>query len=74
MMNDIAKEISPDPVVWTKPVINLAFQAIEDWFEANKASGSAAVDAATAPFVFTGPQKKLLFAAWLLAKNKIERA
>lgn len=53
---------------WDKPQINAALQAIEDWFELNKASGVTAVNTATAPFVFTGPQKKELFAYWLLHK------
>lgn len=53
---------------WDKPIINAALQAIEDWFEANKAAGSAAIDTATSPFIFTSPQKKLLFAYWLFHK------
>jgi hypothetical protein len=68
----VAKAFNPDSVRWKKPEINAALQAIEDWFEANKASGSAAVDTATAPFVFTGAEKKLLFAYWLLVKHNIE--
>jgi hypothetical protein len=57
-----------EPINMSKPRVNAAFQAIEDWFEANKAAGSAAIDAATAPDTFTGAQKKILFAVWLLQK------
>ena len=49
---------------YTKPEINDAIQAIEDWYEANRSEISTAIDAAT-PFSFTNPQKKLLGAYWL---------
>lgn len=52
-----------------KPTVNSAFQAIEDWYEANKAQISSDIDAATTPYVFTGAQKKLLGAYWLLQKS-----
>ncbi len=58
---------------WTKGQANLAFQAIENWFEVNKAGGSTAINNATAPFVFTGAEKKVLFAHWLLTKHQLER-
>lgn len=62
------------PVNYSKTQANLALQAIEDWFEANKASVSSAINAATSPFVFTTAQKKKLFAYWALKKYDIERA
>lgn len=55
------------PVTWTKPQINAALQAIEDWFEANRASLGAAIETA-APLQFAGPLKKRLVAFWLRQK------
>lgn len=59
------------PVNYTKPQINAALQAIEDWMEANKASLSQAINTATDPFVFTAAQKKELGRYWF--KQKFER-
>ncbi len=54
-------------VAHTKPQINAVLQAVEDWFEANRASLGAAMEAA-APGVFTGPQKKAIGSYWLRQK------
>jgi len=54
----------------TKPQINVALQAIEDWFEANRAALGAAIEAA-APGQFTGAQKLKLVKFWL--RSKFER-
>jgi hypothetical protein len=51
-------------VDFTKATINAALQAIEDWYETNKATGSTAIDTATSPYVFSNPFKKRLFAYW----------
>jgi len=51
----------------TKPQINVALQAIEDWFEANRAALGAAIEAA-APGQFTGAQKLKLVKFWLRSK------
>ena len=51
----------------TKPQINAAIQAIEDWFEANRASLGAAIEAA-APSTFTPAQKLKLVKFWLRSK------
>lgn len=58
------------PIDYDKPKINAALQAVEDWFEkpAVKADLSSDIDAATTPFVFTGPQKKRLVAYWIKQK------
>lgn len=58
-------------VDWNKPQINAALQAIEDWFEANRAALGAAINAGTTPYVFTATQKKRLVAYWL--RQKFER-
>ncbi len=57
-------------VDFTKPQVNAAFQAIEDWFEANRASLSTAINAATVPagYTFTAAQKRILVAYWLRQK------
>ena len=47
----------------TKPQLNLAFQQVEDWFEANRASLAAAI---TGPF--TATQKRQLGTYWLRQK------
>lgn len=52
---------------YDKPTLNLAAQAMEDWFEANKADGSAAVEAAV-PGVFTNGEKLTLFAIWMVQR------
>lgn len=62
------------PVDYTKPIINVAAQAVEDWFEANRPSLSAAINAATNPLVLTASQKKFLVAYWFYQKIKIEGA
>jgi hypothetical protein len=69
-------------VAYTKPQINAALQAIENAMTTTTMPAGAvgltipaiistAIDAATTPFVFTGPQKKVLFALW--ARLKFER-
>ena len=57
-----------DVVDFDKPTINAAFQAIEDWYEANKTQISGDINTATSPYVFTPQQKKWLGAYWLLRK------
>ncbi len=54
-------------VDYTKTELAGALQAIEDWFEANRASISSAIDAGTL-FSFTNPQKVLLTKYWLYSK------
>lgn len=54
-------------VDYTKPTINAALQAIEDWFEANRANLGAAVEAA-APGSFNAAAKKRLVKFWLRQK------
>jgi len=51
----------------TKPQINVALQAIEDWFEANRVSLGTAIEAAV-PGQFTGAQKLKLVKFWLRSK------
>ena len=63
-----------ETVNWNKATINIALQAIEDWFEANKASLAGSINAATSPFTFTNPQKKKLVAYWLEQKFRRELA
>lgn len=52
---------------YTKPQINAAAQAVEDWFEANRAALGTAIETA-APGMFNTAQKKQLVAAWLSSK------
>ena len=59
-------------VDYDKPTVNAALQAIEDWFEANRAAIASAINTATTPFVFTGGQKKRLVAFWLRQKFRRE--
>ena len=54
-------------VTWTKPQINAALQAIEDWFEANRVALGAAIEAA-APGLYNATRKKRLVAYWLRQK------
>lgn len=55
-------------VDYTKPQINAALQAIEDWFEANRAALGAAINTATAPYVFTPALKRRMVAHWFRQK------
>jgi len=50
-----------------KGTLNTACQAIEDWFEANRASLGAAIEAAI-PGITTNAQKKRLVKFWLAQK------
>lgn len=61
-------------VNYTKAQINAAIQAIEDWFEANRAGISTAINAATTPLVLTAQQKKIIGAFWLLYKFGKEKS
>ena len=60
-----AREI---PVNYTKPQVNLAIQAIENWFEISRVGLNAAINTATVPFVFTPIQKLRLVKYWLQSK------
>jgi hypothetical protein len=62
-----AEAIAPNPVTWTKPQINTACQAIEDWFEANRVALGAAIETAV-PGAFTNAQKTKLVKYWLAQK------
>lgn len=55
---------------YTKPQANAAIQAVEDWFEDNRAALSAAIDAATEPLgiTLTNPQKREFVKQWLTDK------
>ena len=54
-------------VTYTKAKANAAAQAVEDWFEANRAALRAAMEAA-APGVFTTQQKQTIVKFWLQQK------
>jgi hypothetical protein len=60
-------------VNYSKPQINTALQAIEDWFDRNRPALDAAIDAATVPFVFTVAQKGDLIFACLEQKGRKKR-
>lgn len=60
-------------VNYTKPQINAAAQAVEDWFEANRSAISTAINTATAPLVFTAAQKKVIVVHWLISKFNREK-
>ena len=54
-------------VTWSKPQANAAFQAIEDWFEANSISQRDAIEAAV-PCLFNVAEKERLVAAFIEQK------
>jgi len=56
------------PIDFEKLQSDQAFQAFEDWYEGEKSTVSALVDAATTPYVFTGRAKKLIGQTYLLDK------
>lgn len=55
-------------VDYTKAQINTAVQAIEDWFETNRPALAAAINTATAPYVFTPALKRRMVAHWCRQK------
>lgn len=68
-LTELRQSVSKGQVVdYSKSTANLALQAIEDWLEQNRASLSAAINVATAPYVFTAPMKRRLFAHWCRQK------
>ena len=68
-ITELRKQAAADvPTVrWDKATINAAFQAIEDVFESGalQTAISNAINTATAPFVFTAPEKRMLVKFWL---------
>ena len=52
----------------TKPQLNAAVQAIENWFEANRPALNAAINTATAPLVLAPAENKALLAGYLKLK------
>jgi len=58
-------------VSYTRPTSYLALQAIEDWFEANRASLVTAMNTAIAPATMTNPEKAAMVKFWL--QQKFER-
>ena len=63
---EFEKDLATTPINYVKPQANVAFQAIENWFDkpAVKASLAGDIEAAS-PGVFSGPQKKKLVKFWL---------
>lgn len=57
------------PINYTKATINTALQAIEDWYEANRATLGVSIDAAIAPQVLTLAQKREITKFWLTQKS-----
>ena len=55
-------------VTWTKAELDVASQAVEDWFESKRAEISAAIDAATTPMVLPGPVKVAIVKHYLRQK------
>lgn len=58
---------------WSRPVVDAAFQAIEDTFTgaAIQTALSTAIDTATAPLVLTPQEKRVLVKHWL--RQRAER-
>ncbi len=68
MRRSLEKDDTLGAVNFTKVEANQALQAIEDWWEANRANLNTAINTATSPFVFTVAQKKLIGRYWLWHK------
>ena len=58
-----------DVVTWSKSEVNFALQAIEDWYEANKADAITAIEA-SAPGVFSLEEKRTISRIWVSFKAK----
>jgi hypothetical protein len=59
-------------VTWNSTIIDAALQAVEDYFEATAKAGLNSAIETAAPGVFTGPQKKLLIAYFIMQKASRE--
>lgn len=57
---------------YTKAQVYAANQAIEDWFESQRASLTTAINAATSPYVFPPAIKKAMVAHFLAEKSQRE--
>lgn len=64
----IVRKMGNTPGGVTKATLNDALQALEDWYEGEKATVSGLIDAATAPYVFSAAHKKDIAAYYLLQK------
>lgn len=68
-LTDLRQPVARDQLVdYTKAQANAALQAIEDWFEANRAALGTAINTATAPYVFTPAMKRRMVAHWCRQK------
>lgn len=56
------------PVTYTKPQINAAVQAVEDYFETTARAGISAAIEAVEPGTFTAAQKRQIAKMWLFQK------
>jgi hypothetical protein len=55
-------------VGYTKEAINNGIQAIEDWFETNRASLNTAINTATSPVIMSAQTRRHMVMAWLKYK------
>jgi hypothetical protein len=56
-------------VTWTKPQVNTALQALEDWFDTSGRNAAGAAIEAVLPGVFTNAQKKAIGKYWMFQKS-----
>jgi len=54
---------------FNKTIANSTLQAMENWYEGQRATVSSDIDSASTPKSFTNPEKKLIAAAYLGWKN-----
>lgn len=57
MRYNVATKAGMRPAEWTRQTLTDVFQALEDWYQANKASAASDMESA-APGVFSTAQKK----------------
>lgn len=69
-LDGIRQEFAKDSaaVGHQKATLNAAAQAVEDWWESNRASLGAAIDAATSPSTLSVQEKRDLAKHWLVRK------
>ena len=74
-LRQAAAQYTDSPADYEKDIVNAAFQALEDWYEAEKPVVSGIIDSATAPFddyAFTNAEKKILAEVYLILKSQME--
>lgn len=66
---DTIRRLIEEPTAeWSKAQADAAIEAVETWFQANRAGIAAEINTATSPFVIPNPVKDKIVKHWLRSK------